>query len=163
MRVSSGCSVDSAQSSQTMPWSPLYCTRLMGYPAEWLKGIEGRSDAKAYRALCNSLAVPCVEWIFGDCSIFTASTAAQAVTNAPTPGPEKTAVWVSIGERRPLEHGRYVVLFAVTDEPAALDACGMTWLGDWQEHDARWRFGNAITHWAELPEPPALGPKKIKV
>ncbi len=44
--------------------TPLECTRLMGYPDEWLDGIEGGSDAKKYRALGNSLAVPCVEWIF---------------------------------------------------------------------------------------------------
>ena len=44
--------------------TPLECTRLMGYPDEWLDGIEAGSDAKKYRALGNSLAVPCVEWIF---------------------------------------------------------------------------------------------------
>ncbi len=41
---------------------PLECERLMGYPDGWTD-IPGASDSKRYRALGNSVAVPCVDYI----------------------------------------------------------------------------------------------------
>ena len=38
--------------------SPLECLRLQGYPDWWLDGVEG-SDSAKYKALGNSLAIPC--------------------------------------------------------------------------------------------------------
>lgn len=40
--------------------TPVECERLMGFPDGW---TEGGSDTARYRALGNSVAVPCVEWI----------------------------------------------------------------------------------------------------
>ena len=42
--------------------TPLECERLQGFPDEWT-GIPGASDSARYRALGNSVAVPCVEFI----------------------------------------------------------------------------------------------------
>jgi site-specific DNA-cytosine methylase len=42
--------------------TPLECTRLQGYPDDWLDGL-GLADSAKYRMLGNSVAVPCVEWI----------------------------------------------------------------------------------------------------
>lgn len=39
---------------------PLECERLQGYPDGW---TEGGSDAARYKALGNSIAVPCVQWL----------------------------------------------------------------------------------------------------
>ena len=41
---------------------PLECERLMGFPDGWTD-IPGASDSGRYRALGNSVAVPCVEFI----------------------------------------------------------------------------------------------------
>ena len=41
---------------------PLECERLMGFPDHWTD-IPGASDSVRYRALGNSVAVPCVEYI----------------------------------------------------------------------------------------------------
>lgn len=41
--------------------TPLECERLQGFPDEW---TAGHSDTKRYRALGNSIAVPCAEFIF---------------------------------------------------------------------------------------------------
>ena len=41
---------------------PLECERLMGFPDYWTD-IPGASDSARYRALGNSLAVPCVDFI----------------------------------------------------------------------------------------------------
>ena len=41
---------------------PLECERLMGFPDYWTD-IPGASDSVRYRALGNSVAVPCVEYI----------------------------------------------------------------------------------------------------
>ena len=79
----------------------------------------------------------------------------------PTPGPQKNRVWVPIGERQPLEPGRYVVLIARPEAPTDVDACAMTWLGGWQEPGAGWLFGFHITHWTELP--PIPGPELEKI
>ena len=38
--------------------TPLECVRLQGYPDWWLDGVEG-SDSAKYKALGNSLAIPC--------------------------------------------------------------------------------------------------------
>jgi len=38
--------------------TPLECVRLQGYPDCWLDGVEG-SDSAKYKALGNSLAIPC--------------------------------------------------------------------------------------------------------
>ena len=42
--------------------TPLECERLQGFPDEWT-GIPGASDSARYRALGNSVAIPCVEFI----------------------------------------------------------------------------------------------------
>jgi len=42
--------------------TPLECLRLMGFPDWWLD-IEGMSDSAKYRAIGNSVAVPCVGFI----------------------------------------------------------------------------------------------------
>ena len=41
---------------------PLECERLMGFPDYWTD-IPGASDSARYRALGNSVAVPCVDFI----------------------------------------------------------------------------------------------------
>lgn len=41
---------------------PLECERLMGFPDGWTD-IPGASDSKKYRALGNSVAIPCVDFI----------------------------------------------------------------------------------------------------
>lgn len=38
--------------------TPLECVRLQGYPDDYLDGVEG-SDSAKYKALGNSLAIPC--------------------------------------------------------------------------------------------------------
>ena len=38
--------------------TPLECVRLQGYPDWWLDGVDG-SDSAKYKALGNSLAIPC--------------------------------------------------------------------------------------------------------
>lgn len=42
--------------------TPLECLRLQGFPDYWLD-IEGMSDTAKYRAIGNSIAVPCVDFI----------------------------------------------------------------------------------------------------
>ena len=42
--------------------TPLECTRLQGFPDGWLD-IEGMSDTAKYKAIGNSVAVPCVEFV----------------------------------------------------------------------------------------------------
>lgn len=42
--------------------TPLECERLQGFPDGW---TEGHSDTQRYKALGNSIAVPCAEWILG--------------------------------------------------------------------------------------------------
>ncbi len=41
---------------------PLECERLMGFPDCWTD-IPGASDSARYKALGNSVAVPCVDFI----------------------------------------------------------------------------------------------------
>jgi DNA (cytosine-5)-methyltransferase 1 len=43
--------------------TPLECERLQGLPDNWTN-ISGASDTARYKAIGNSLAIPCVEWIF---------------------------------------------------------------------------------------------------
>lgn len=50
---------------------PLECERLMGYPDGWTD-IPDASDSKKYRALGNSVAVPCVDYILGGIAYFLA-------------------------------------------------------------------------------------------
>ena len=38
--------------------TPIECVRLQGYPDTWLDGVDG-SDSAKYKALGNSLAIPC--------------------------------------------------------------------------------------------------------
>ena len=45
--------------------TPTECLRLQGFPDWWFDGIPGYSDTQAYKAIGNSLAVPCAEWIMG--------------------------------------------------------------------------------------------------
>lgn len=42
--------------------TPLECERLQGFPDGWT-GIPGASDSHRYKALGNSVAIPCVEFI----------------------------------------------------------------------------------------------------
>lgn len=42
--------------------TPLECERLQGFPDSWT-GLQGASDSARYRALGNSVAIPCVEYI----------------------------------------------------------------------------------------------------
>ena len=42
--------------------TPLECERLQGFPDGWT-GLVGASDSARYRALDNSVAIPCVEHI----------------------------------------------------------------------------------------------------
>ena len=41
---------------------PIECERLQGYPDGWTD-VPGASDSTRYRALGNSVAIPCVEYI----------------------------------------------------------------------------------------------------
>lgn len=43
--------------------TPTECLRLQGFPDKWLD-IEGASDSAKYKAVGNSVAIPCVEFIF---------------------------------------------------------------------------------------------------
>ena len=42
--------------------TPLECERLQGFPDGWTN-IPGASDSARYKALGNSVAIPCVEYI----------------------------------------------------------------------------------------------------
>lgn len=42
--------------------TPLECERLQGFPDYWTD-IPGASDSARYRALGNSVAIPCVEYL----------------------------------------------------------------------------------------------------
>ena len=44
--------------------TPLECERLQGFPDSWTD-IPGASDSARYKALGNSVAIPCVEFIIG--------------------------------------------------------------------------------------------------
>lgn len=44
--------------------TPTECERLQGFPDGWTD-IEGASDTGRYKALGNSVAIPCVAWIMG--------------------------------------------------------------------------------------------------
>ena len=43
--------------------TPIECLRLQGFPDDWFAGVEGYSDTAAYKAIGNSMAVPCMYWI----------------------------------------------------------------------------------------------------
>lgn len=43
--------------------TPLECTRLQGFPDDYFDDVPGRSDSAVYKALGNSMAVPCMQWI----------------------------------------------------------------------------------------------------
>lgn len=40
--------------------TPLECSRLQGFPDNW---VDGESDAAQYKALGNSVALPCVNYV----------------------------------------------------------------------------------------------------
>jgi len=42
--------------------TPLECERLQGFPDGWTN-IPGASDSARYKALGNSVAIPCVEFV----------------------------------------------------------------------------------------------------
>ena len=42
--------------------TPLECERLQGYPDGWTD-VPGASDSARYKALGNSVAIPCVEYL----------------------------------------------------------------------------------------------------
>lgn len=43
--------------------TPTECLRLQGFPDDWFNGVDGYSDTAAYKAIGNSMAVPCMRWI----------------------------------------------------------------------------------------------------
>ena len=43
--------------------TPVECLRLQGFPDDWFKDVKGYSDSAAYKAIGNSMAVPCMRWI----------------------------------------------------------------------------------------------------
>lgn len=43
--------------------TPTECLRLQGFPDDWFEGVEGYSDTAAYKAIGNSMCVPCMRWI----------------------------------------------------------------------------------------------------
>ena len=49
--------------------TPLECERLMGFPDHWTD-IPGASDGVRYKALGNSVAIPCVEYILSGIAYF---------------------------------------------------------------------------------------------
>ena len=48
--------------------TPLECERLQGFPDGWTN-IPGASDSARYKALGNSVAIPCVEYVMRGISI----------------------------------------------------------------------------------------------
>jgi DNA (cytosine-5)-methyltransferase 1 len=44
--------------------TPLECLRLQGYPDWWLD-VDGMSDTAKYKAIGNSVAIPCVDFVLG--------------------------------------------------------------------------------------------------
>ena len=52
--------------------TPRECERLQGYPDDWM-AIPGASDAARYRALGNSVAIPCVEYLMQGIALLTAA------------------------------------------------------------------------------------------
>lgn len=52
--------------------TPRECERLQGYPDDWTD-IPGASDAARYRALGNSVAIPCVEYLLQGIALLTAA------------------------------------------------------------------------------------------
>ena len=49
--------------------TPLECERLQGFPAGWT-AIAGASDAARYKALGNSVAIPCVDFVMRGIAYF---------------------------------------------------------------------------------------------
>lgn len=43
--------------------TPRECERLQGFPDDWTKIDEDAPDTPRYKALGNSMAVPCMRWI----------------------------------------------------------------------------------------------------
>ena len=54
------CIVDSPNLIRRL--TPLECERLQGFPDRWTN-IPGASDSARYKALGNSVAIPCVEYV----------------------------------------------------------------------------------------------------
>ena len=49
--------------------TPLECERLQGFPDGWTE-IPGASDSARYKALGNSVAIPCVEYLLRGVAFF---------------------------------------------------------------------------------------------
>ena len=49
--------------------TPLECERLQGFPDNWTN-IEGASDSPRYKALGNSVAIPCVDFVMRGIAYF---------------------------------------------------------------------------------------------
>lgn len=49
--------------------TPLECERLQGYPDGWTE-LEGASDSARYKALGNSVAIPCVDFVLRGVAYF---------------------------------------------------------------------------------------------
>ena len=73
--------------------TPLECERLMGLPSGWTN-MPGAADAARYRALGNSVAIPCVEYIMRGI-VMAACCQGEARSPAhgrsPLPSPEETS------------------------------------------------------------------------
>ena len=50
-------------SARVRKLTPTECLRLQGFPDDWFEGVDGYSDTAAYKAIGNSMAVPCMRWI----------------------------------------------------------------------------------------------------
>ena len=49
--------------TENRPLSVEEYSRIQGFPDDWFDGVEGYSDTAAYKAIGNSMAVPCMRWI----------------------------------------------------------------------------------------------------
>ena len=56
------CQPDTEQRQLVRRLTPLECERLQGFPDGWTD-IPGASDSARYKALGNSVAIPCVEFV----------------------------------------------------------------------------------------------------
>lgn len=60
LKLGGGCSMDSYVVRRL---TPVECERLQGFPDDWTKLDDDTPDTPRYKALGNSMAVPCMRWI----------------------------------------------------------------------------------------------------
>lgn len=56
-------SVNHVYDTRVRKLTVIECLRLQGFPENWFEGVKGYSDSAAYKAIGNSMAVPCMYWI----------------------------------------------------------------------------------------------------